>query len=497
MNVDIPDEGFDLVIMNPPFTSNTKHFDADQGVLNAAFAAFDSSDKEQADMAERLKLLGAGTNYHGHAGLGSAFASLANKKVKPGGIIGLVLPFTLLNGASWAKVRELVAVHYEEVTIVSIAANGWDMSFSSDTGMAECLIVARKKGRNKSAQQRAVFGSLTSRPNGFIGAFEIAKAMNQVHTTRTIEGGPFGGNPMFVGETLVGELLDSPLKEHSKGWGAARLLDTSVAQVAYSISQGELWLPAQVSPLSFPVANLADVGRRGLDSQLFISAAHKGPFAKEAASPTATYPALWNHDAKKEKRMVCYPDSALRVRPDFEERSAKIWATASRSHLTREFTFGSQALAVAFTEQRTLGGTVWPNVAFDEESYDFAFNIWSNSTLGLVSYWWHSSRQQSSKARMTIRSSESLPILDFRTLTDAQLTKAEKIFKEFHDKDLMPAYLADADPNRALLDRRVVCDLLGFDESVYQGVRRLAEKWCAEPSVRGGKPRPTGTKFVM
>ena len=30
-------KAFDLVIMNPPFTSNTKHYDADDGVLNAAF----------------------------------------------------------------------------------------------------------------------------------------------------------------------------------------------------------------------------------------------------------------------------------------------------------------------------------------------------------------------------------------------------------------------------------------------------------------------------
>ena len=43
------------------------------------------------------------------------------------------------------------------------------------------------------------------------------------------------------------------------------------------------------------------------------------------------------------------------------------------------------------------------------------------------------------------------------------------IFEEFRDNDLRPAYLADADPNRALLDRRVICDLLGFDEEIYLG----------------------------
>ena len=73
---------------------------------------------------------------------------------------------------------------------------------------------------------------------------------------------------------------------------------------------------------------------------------------------------------------------------------------------------------------------------------------------------------------------------------------AETIFEDFRDKELKPAYLADADPNRALLDRRVVCGLLGFDEDTYAAVRRLADKWCAEPSVHGGKARPKNAKFV-
>ena len=139
---------------------------------------------------------------------------------------------------------------------------------------------------------------------------------------------------------------------------------------------------------------------------------------------------------------------------------------------------------------------MWPNVIFSDKRFDYAFTVWGNSTLGLLSYWWHSSRQQSSKAGMTIRSAESLPVLDLRALTDEQLRTAEAIFNEFRDKELKPAYLADADSNRALLDRRVVCDLLGFDEDTYVAVRRLAAKWCAEPSVHGGKARPRDTRYV-
>ena len=134
---------------------------------------------------------------------------------------------------------------------------------------------------------------------------------------------------------------------------------------------------------------------------------------------------------------------------------------------------------------------------FNSQQFDYIFTLWCNSTLGLVSHWWHASRQQSSKATIAVRSAEKLPVLDFRSLSDEQLATAEIIFEEFRDKELKPAYLADADPNRALLDRRVVCDLLGFDEAVYQGVRRLAAKWCAEPSVHGGKARPKGAALVI
>ena len=180
-----------------------------------------------------------------------------------------------------------------------------------------------------------------------------------------------------------------------------------------------------------------------------------------------------------------------------ELKASDVWATASRAHLNLDFTFGSQPLAIAFTGMESIGGRVWPNIIFSDKRFDYAFSVWGNSTLGLLSYWWHSSRQQSSKASITISTAESLPVLDFRALKDEQLATAEAIFDEFRDKELKPAYLADADPNRALLDRRVVCDLLGFDEGVYEAVRRLSQKWCAEPSVHGGKKRPRDAQFVM
>ena len=494
INVDIPDGTFDIVIMNPPFTSNTKHYDADEGVLNAAFAAFDASEKDQDDMATRMKIRTANTCYHGHAGLGSAFASLAHRKLKPKGVIALVLPFTAINGSAWEKFRRLICSEYSDVSVLSIAAAGdSELSFSADTGMSECLVIARKD----DTSQRGNFTSLRSRTRGFAHAAAVANDIINNPSIRSLEAGPYGGTPLTVGDEFVGESLDAPIDGYANGWGVARILDASVAQVANLLSSGNLWLPAGPKMQTIPMVSLSDVGQRGIDHQFFLSPAHKGPFIKSTSSPTATYPALWNHDAKNETRLVCLPDSQMLARNVMDKAADKLWKVASRSHITQEFRFTSQPLSVAVTDQKSIGGRAWPNVRFADSRYDSSFSLWGNCTLGLLLFWWRSSRQQSGRGAMTINGIESLPVLDFRALSDDQLTAAEAIFNDFRDRELKPAYLADADPNRALLDRRVVCDVLGLDESIYEGVRRLAAKWCAEPSVHGGKARPRNAKLVM
>ena len=494
--VDVPDEGFDLVIMNPPFTSNTKHRDADGNVLNAAFAAFGASVDSQDDMSTRLTRLARDSHYHGHAGLGSAFASIAHRKLRPGGVLALVLPFTAINGSSWAKFRELIATQYADVTVVSIAAAGTDMAFSSETGIAECLVVGRKTDAKETPARRAQFITLNQRPSGLAAADEFYQKIVANPDARRLEDGPYGGTPLYCGASEIGESLDAPLDDHETGWRAARIADATIAQVAHSLAGGHLQLPAQHQSLGLPVTALNQIGERGVDHQLLVSAAHNGPFLKGAASPTATYPALYNHNAQNEKYIVCNPDSSFRVKPGMEQRAGELWPTASRAHLNLDFRFTSQPLCAAFTEFRTIGGTAWPNVIFPDNRFDYPFTLWANTTLGLLLFWWYASRQQQGRGRTTIAAIETLPVLDFRALSEEQLSTAEGIFDEFRELELLPAYLADADPHRALLDRRVLGELLGFDEEVYRGVRRLARKWCAEPSVHGGKPRPRRAVYV-
>ena len=490
MLVDVPDDGFDLVIMNPPFTRATNHGGAHTDITNPAFAAFNATRADQTAMGKRINALGKGTAYHGNAGIASAFTALAHRKLKRGGVLALVLPLASSAGLSWQKFRQMLGEHYTDISVLSIAApNIHDMAFSADTALGECLVIAHKRKDKEKPQQRIQFISLARRAQGLEHAAAITGASTEVGTVRRIEDGPYGGTPLMVGDEKAGEMLTVPQDKDGAPWAAVRLADCSLAQTAYALTNSRLWLPGFVKAVELKTYNLSEVGKLGLVHRDITGPAPRGPFDKAASSPTATYPALWNHNASKEKRIICEPDSQLLVRQGMENKAAEVWTTASRAHLNIELRFNSQPLGACLTERISIGGRAWPNVVFENERYEYAFAVWCNSTLGLLSYWWHASLQDSGRGVVTIRAAETLPILDLRALTHAQLDTARDIFDQFRALDLKPAYLADRDPNRALLDRRVLCDMLAFGEDVYEGVRLLAAKWCAEPSVHGGKGR--------
>ena len=494
----VPRESFDLVIMNPPFTRNTTHEGAYSDVSVAAFAAFGATETDQRDMAKRMLMLKKGTCYHGNAGIASAFAALADRKLKPGGVLALVLPLSAAAGSSWTSFRRMLARDYANLTVLGIAASdNDDLSFSADTGLAECLVIARKCRIGETPAGRIHLASLTRRPDGFAHAATIANSILGIDRVRGIEDGPYGGTPLQVGDEISGSMLTSPSEAGRTEWGGVRLFDYSLAQTADALSNSSLWLPGSSTAVPFGVAPLGSLGSLGAYHLDIVGAPPRGPFSKAAASPTATYPALWNHDARRETLLVCEPDSQLLVRKGMEAKAARTWETAGRAHLNLDFRFNSQPLTVAITERQCMGGRAWPNVNFPDNRFDYAFAAWGNCTLGLLLFWWYANPQVAGRATTTIKSAPAMPVLDFSKLSDDQLTTAEAIFEDFRDKELKPAYLADADPNRALLDRYVIRDLLGFDQTVYEGVRRLAAKWSAEPSVHGGKQRPKDATLVV
>ena len=323
VRTEIPDEGYDLVIMNPPFTRPGSDWEGSERAEDYIrhFRGLSTGFVTQKDMAKRLSRYTKGTCYHGYAGIASAFAALAHKKLKPGGVLALVLPLSVANGHSWKGLREMLARDYTDLEVLSIAANGYGMSFSSDTGMAECLVIARKFKSDETPQDRVYFTSLRRRPRGFADASSLAGGLLDGGQVRQIEDGPYGGTPLIVGEELAGETMTSPHEPDGESWGAVRMIDYSLAQTACALSESRLWLPGVGTSLQLKLAALSEIGKRGWYH--INIAGSTGPFAKAPPSPTATYPSLWNHNAKRETRMVCVPDFQLLVKPEMEDRAAK------------------------------------------------------------------------------------------------------------------------------------------------------------------------------
>lgn len=482
-NIHISAQSVDLVIMNPPFVRPTNHESATVPV--PSFAGFETPADEQREMSKRLKQIRSWLQRaraepagHGNAGLASNFIDLAHAKIKPGGVVALVLELTFARGAAWANARHLIEKHYSDVTIVSILAQGSvSGSFSADTGMAEVLLVATRADERQPAHQgTALFVSLFRRPRSLMEASEVASAIDRIPTDRD-------DGRLVSGSTHFGAFLRAPLEA---GGGSVGLRNLSLAKAMLRLRRGEFCIPQVAATYSLPVTALGTLGTRGkLDRD--ISGDNRGPFDVVPINGVPSYPILWGHDASRERRLIVPPDAQGEVRQGFREKADAAWSTATRMHFNRDFRLNSQSLAACLTPKPTLGGRAWPNFTLSNSRWESTLALWANSTLGLISFWWTGSRQHHGRASLTITRLPELVVVDPRELSEAQLERVDDQFAMLEEQEFLPANEAYRDPVRKTLDRFILLELLQLPEDIIEPFERLRLQWCAEPSVHGGK----------
>ncbi len=504
-SVRVPHGGMDLVIMNPPFTRPTNHERAptdDSGEVMPvpSFAGFSNSREDQKAMSARLKKLRRALSQpagNGYAGLASDFIDLAHKKIKLGQPIAFVLPFSVVRGKSWGGSRRLLSSRYENIAIISIAASGYgNQAFSADTGIAEVLLLANRRKTPRpagAASPTVLYVNLRRRPRSAMEAAEVASAISRMGPAR--RGAP--PESLYLGDEAWGSVIHAPLEDG----GCAGVREAELARAMLRLRSSELVLPRLASPIPLRMTTLDDLGNLGLVDRSIGSRTKdppsvQGPFWIAEGSEAASYPALWAHEAARERMIEVWPDSKGIVREDgprpaglrdMREWAESVWSTATRLHYNRDFRLNSQSLAACLTPERTLGGTAWPNFAARDARWDAPLALWSNTTLGCMLFWWRGMRTQQGRARITVSALKHLPALDVRELSDGQLQLAAELLDRFSRRPLLPANEAYRDPKRKALDRAVLIELLGLPKSVLGPLDRLALQWCLEPSVHGGK----------
>ena len=478
--VSIPDKSCDLVIMNPPFTRPTNHEGSHAHIPIPSFAGFGTPLSEQRAMSMVLSKCKPEFG-HGNAGLASNFMDLGHRKLRDGGVLALVLPASLVRGQAWNKARKALEGSYSDIHILSIAATGTTArAFSADTGMAECLVVAKKLSGGGTR-----FTNLSYRPSSLLESAVTAREAGQVTL-----------NAPAIRSSFDGNLLDP---------SGAGVISESVGNAARALVCGELVLPQSLAPESIAVIRLGDVAERGLVHRDIngkppaIGAQPRGAFDIRPIrkDEVPTYPALWGHTAERERQFIVPPDTCGDVRPEMKSQAVKTWRrTASRLHSTLDFQLNSQSLAMCLTREKCLGGTAWPNVIPHETMYSIPLLLWCNSTLGLILFWWHGTRQQKGRSRLTISKLPDLPVLDPRPLTEDQVNHCREIFEDYKNREFLPANEAYRDETRKNLDHELlfgITSVLKLDPALDEGLKLLRKQWCAEPSVHGGK----GTRIKL
>ncbi len=529
--IDVESRSMDLVIMNPPFTRPTNHERTDVPV--PSFAGFATSIDEQRLMADclnrtrpRIKSSAGIVAGNGNAGLASNFVDLAHSKLKPGGILALVLPASCLQGGSWSAFRALLTRFYRDIVTVSLSSVGsTDRAFSADTGMAEVLIIATRLSVEEENQmlrdlqanipgtdRQALCINLFRRPNVLLEAKETAKAIS-----RTLANSPsVAGDIKITDKIPCGNLV--PTASASDCFAAAGLRRFEIAATmsrltANDPSQG-LLLPRMTNFINgerLPLARLTELGYRGPVDRDINGENGRGLFITRAWLPDPEFPILWQHNARHETRLVVRPDQMGHPREGCRAKAVEFWNRfATRLHFNRDFQINSQPLSACLTQTQSIGGAAWPNFVLCEPVMDRSeiaqnFNrrpdweipvlLWMNTTLGLMSFWWIATRQQQGRARLTVSRTEELTCLDVRRLSEAQLERCDDLFEKVNGEEFLPANEAYRDPVRMELDRSMLVDVLELDETLCgeSHLGLLRNLWCREPSVHGGKrTQPTG-----
>lgn len=504
----------DLVIMNPPFARTVGQEGDRVGVPRPAFAGFGTTEAEQEAMSDRLSSIsiygrGGKAAGHGHAGLASNFLDLAHAKIKPGGVIAFVLPATFSVSSAWAKARRLLTEHYEDPVVISIASHGsTNRAFSDDTAIAEVLVIARRRplgarppqppeaGRNIEVPVHWV--GLSDRPASVSQSLEVASAILDHIGHRRPQGElRIGGERLGI--IGAGRLTDG---------GFGQLVELGLAVSALALLDGRLE-PPRHAPIAIPIARLADLGIVGPgNAAIGIKPKTAGPIERGTgayAAPfwirdlhpgdeqwrAASYPVLWAHDVRsgRESRLEVHPDSYGELRPGRDsEEALRIWqSSASRTHINLEFRLNSQRLGACLTPKECVGGRAWPSFLATARAWEAPIVLWLNTTLGLMGRWWVGSRQQEGRSILSVGRIEEIPVLDCRALSGETLAEATEVFARFRLRQFRAANEAYRDETRHELDQAVLCDLLGFPESILDSLETLREQWCREPTVHGGK----------
>ena len=482
--VAVEDGSCDWILMNPPY-SRTRGG-------QSAFDVAGLTESERKACQKRWGTLVKGQEVNRKAGLAASFLALANKKIKPGGRIGFVLPLTAAFAETWAITRKMIEESFDDITAITVAAGqalGRD-ALSADTNMEEMLLVAMKRSvpsqerSHKAATIQCV--TLTSTVSRIGEAEQIARAITGACARA-------GGNalPIRVGDDGVGQLYCYSKASNGSPWHPLGVVHGELARFAAGLESGLLEFSDLRDKLKVPMATLDELFGVGPTHDLIGHLAGKDPRGAFEFHATAGGPdnigadrSLWAADSKTQTSMATSPTHKgfAPAGVGSETRRAAMRKFQSMLFYARNMRWTSQKILVAATRQSAHGGRAWTTLQHGQPDLRKAFALWANSTLGMILHWTQGQRTHAGRSTTQIAALKSIPCPDLTQLGDAYLARAAADFDALCSQPLLPACQAHADPVRQQIDDAVI-RMLSLSDDMAATVPKLRWLWCNEPSV--------------
>lgn len=441
-----PMPDLDLCVMNPPFTRSVGG--------NLLFGSM--PDKEREPMQRKLQKLVQDQKAQANitAGLGSVFIAIADRYVKGGGRIALVLPKALLSGVSWKESRELINKSYAiEYIIASQDPQRWN--FSESTDLSEVMMVMRKNDSNDEPPP-AVAINLWRNPTTTFEALSVASEVVRNGIPDLFEGQ--SGFEIVLGNKKLGEAVaisQDQLKSLPSWLLPCAFAQTDLTRAAYHLQQHTLRLPTQRKGKKLPLCPLGDLGTLGPDARDI----HDG-FKLSHNNVVTAYPAFWGHDSKTTVTLDQQPNAYLSPLPKAKpgrrlKKVEDLWELSGKMLISERLRLNTQKLT-AITISKPVLSSMWWSFSIAKKTsasrYEKVLCLWLNSTLGILSFVLNRVETEGAWVKFKKPTLAAMPVLNVNKLTADQIKILVNAYDKLCDQPLKSLPEMADDPVRAKID---------------------------------------------
>ena len=425
----------DVVLMNPPFTENTKSSTKFGRIGQLAMRAREDEilavlRREDPDAADAIT----------RKTLSTFFTPLADCLLKPDqGVLAKVIPFAACVALTGEDERRFLADRFE-VSIV-VTSHAKQLNFSGNTRIHECLLVCRRKPKHK--RKKTLFVALSRMPANAEQAIEVADAIASGKLPSK-----WGGSFCWPSDRV-----------QAGDWSACQWLDGTLAEAAHAISE---------LPTMRPLGELAHVGPAHVRSDV------RNPLDDLSRGP---YRVLWTHKTGERTTMGATHEYSVAAKTGRIRQADMAWQKASRILLANKINTNSSRVAAVFLDAPAMGSVWTPITPHGRSSLAVqrAWCAWFNSTPGLLGFLHRRGRKLTYSDFMPNKL-QSMPCPD---PSKTHLNELGKIFSSLRKRQLLPWPDMDKCLARAALDN-AVATTAGLDRDQIADWRaRLA----TEPSV--------------